>query len=57
MSTQNHTQITWTQIAKTILAKSEDDYQTKVKPTLRSGQDKLGTLIETLRQRIKPDTK
>jgi len=44
----NNTQTTWSQIAKTILAKSEDDYQTKVKPTLRSGQDKLGALIVAL---------
>ena len=49
----NNTQTTWSQIVKTILAKSEDDYQTKVKPTLRSGQDKLGTLIETLGRKIR----
>ena len=51
----DNTQTTWTQIAKTILAKSEDDYQTKVKPTLRSGQDKLGTLIETLGRKIRTE--
>ena len=51
----NHTQTTWTQIAKTILTKSGDDYQTKVKPTLRSGQNKLGTLIETLGRKIRTE--
>jgi len=49
----DNTHTTWTQIAKTILAKSEQDYETKVKPTLRSGQDKLGTLIETLGRKIR----
>jgi len=54
-NTQNPT--TWSQIVKTIVAKSGDDYQTKVQPTLRSGRNKLGTLIETLGRKIQSETK
>ncbi len=36
------TRITWTQIAQTILAKSEQDYETRIKPTVRTGCDRPG---------------
>ena len=49
------TRITWTQIAKTIRAKSEQDYETKVKPTVHSGRNKLGSLIESLGRKIQTE--
>ncbi len=49
-------QTTWNQIVKTILTKSRDDFQTKVKPTLTPGRDKVGTVIETLGRRIRTET-
>ena len=52
MSQDTQTRTTWSQIVKTILAKSGDDYQTKVKPTVNTGRIKLGSLIEALGRRI-----
>ena len=48
----NNTQTTWSQIAKTILAKSKEDYTCQVKPAVNTGRIKLGSLIEALGRRI-----
>jgi hypothetical protein len=48
----NNTQTTWSQIAKTIVAKSGDDYKTRVKPAVNTGRIKLGSLIEALGRKI-----
>lgn len=46
MTNNLRTATTWSQIAKTIAAKTGDDYQTKVKPTVKSSRNRLGALIE-----------
>ena len=48
----NNTQPTWKEIAKTILTKSGDDYQSKLKPAVNTGRIKLGSLIEALGRKI-----
>ena len=52
MTKNAQTQTTWSQIAKTILSKSTDDYASKLKPAANTGRNKLGTLIETLGRKI-----
>ena len=48
----NNTQTTWSQIAKTILSKTKEDYASKVKPTVNTGRIKPGSLIEALGRKI-----
>ncbi len=45
-NTQNQT--TWSQLAKTILAKSGDDYQTKVQPNPQVRSEQTRMVIERL---------
>jgi hypothetical protein len=49
-NTQNPT--TWSQIVKTIAAKTKEDYTSQVKPAVNTGRIKLGSLIEALGRKI-----
>jgi len=52
MTRNSQNQITWSQIVKTIVSKSGDDYKTRVKPAVNTGRMKLGSLIEALGRKI-----
>jgi hypothetical protein len=52
MTQNTQTQITWSQIVKTIAAKTKDDYTSQVKPAVNTGRIKLGSLIEALGRKI-----
>lgn len=57
MSHENaNPQPTWTQIVRAAGSKARDDYRTKLRPRVRFGRRKLGSLIETLGRRVKGRT-
>ncbi len=50
--TQN-AQPSWSKIVRTIWSKANHDYRTTVQPHVKSGRAKLGSLIESLAQKVK----
>jgi hypothetical protein len=52
MSQTTQTQPTWKAIIHAALAKSKDDYQSKLKPAVNSGRTKIGSWIETIGRKI-----
>ena len=52
MSQNTQPQPRWSDIARSILTKTKDDYTSKVKPAVNTTRLKLGSLIETLGRKI-----
>jgi hypothetical protein len=52
MSHEN-SQPTWNQVVRIVWFKTRTDYRTKVRPRMKSGRIKLGSLIETVGRRLK----
>ena len=53
-TTQNPT---WRGIARAILARSKQDFQSRLVPPLNTGRNKLGAWIEALGRKIQPTNK
>ena len=51
-----NTQPSWKEIVRTVWSKTNDDYHTKVQPRVKFARTKLGSLIESLAQKVKGST-
>ena len=56
-SQQVRSQLTWREIGRTILLKSQEDYRSKVRPTLRTGKTRVGAFLVTLGRKIQGETR